>query len=106
MSLKICTFSQGVLSGLVVNGLRLLDMGTDRDPRVRMVGQVHQIASIGSIPSTSLKDDLHFMQKVRSQIIPPRTLANQTVPSFLDDGKFDAWSARRLDLQRRQPLLA
>lgn len=56
--------TQGVLSGVSVNTLSPLNMATDRDPRVRMIGDVHQITSIGSIPSYAFDNEVRYIQKV------------------------------------------
>ncbi|XP_021945063.1 neurexin-1 [Folsomia candida] len=61
---------KGIISGLVYNTHRLLDMAIDRDPRIRIHGNsVHPVASISSVNFHSNKvvnndeEELAYMQK-------------------------------------------
>ncbi|XP_042874196.1 neurexin-1-like isoform X2 [Penaeus japonicus] len=54
---------KGVISGLVLNGERPLDLAAERDPRVNVRGDVHLLLSVPKTLPVQSKDELNYWQR-------------------------------------------
>jgi len=60
----------GIIAGLVFNGIRVLDLAAERDPRVQIRGEVELLTSIPADYRQRFKDNNQSMQRASESSYP------------------------------------
>ena len=76
----------GIIAGLVFNGIRVLDMAAERDPRVHIRGEVELLTSIPADYRQRFKDNNQSMQRASESSYPSSSQSDDLVFSGAGSG--------------------
>lgn len=60
----------GIIAGLVFNGIRVLDLAAERDPRIQLRGDIELLTSIPADYRQRFKDNNQSMQRAPESAYP------------------------------------